>query len=167
MSLDAGSPAGRPSEPLPLDELAELADEMRVIWRTLSRGAHLSGGADQPQRQQFWVLGVLSRGPQRMHELAERAHTSQASLTGIVDRLEALGFVERTRSDTDRRVVEVSLTPAGLAEMHVVHAQIADRLRKLLEPLTAEETQEMLRLFRKVTKGERATCASASPLDFQ
>jgi DNA-binding MarR family transcriptional regulator len=152
---------------LPAAELAELADEMRTFWRTLSRGAHLSGGADQPQKQQYWVLGVLSKGPQRMHELAERAHTSQASLTGIVDRLEALGFVSRTRSDLDRRVVEVALTPAGHDEVRVVHAQIADRLRTLLEPLTAEETQEMLRLFRKVTTGEGAACDGLPPLDFK
>jgi len=147
---DPNLPAGAMPAPLPPGELAELADELRTIWRTLSRGAHLSGGSELPQRQQYWVLGVLSDGPKRMSDLAERARTSQASLTGVVDRLEALGFVERVRSAADRRVVEVALTPAGLAEMHAVQAQVADRLGKLLEPLSAEESYELLRLFRKI-----------------
>jgi DNA-binding MarR family transcriptional regulator len=156
-----------PLKSLPAVELAELADEMRTIWRTLSRDAHLTGGADQPQRQQFWVLGVLSKGPQRMSRIAERARTSQASITGIIDRLEALGFVERVRSTQDRRVVEVSLTEAGRVEMQCVHSKVAERLGKLLEPLSAEETQELLRLFHKITSAGTSCACDAKPRDLR
>lgn len=136
---------------LPAAELAELADELRTIWRTLSRGAHLTGGAEQPQRQQFWVLGVIEGGPRRMGDLADLARTSQASLTGIVDRLEERGLVERIRSAEDRRVVQVGLTDAGRIEVRCARAQTAERLARLLEPLQAEERDELLRLFRKMT----------------
>ena len=145
--------AGR--DALPPDELDELADELRAIWRTLSRGAHLSGSTEQTQRQQFWVLGVLEGAPKRMSDLAEWAHTSQASITGIVDRLEERGLVERIRSDAARRVVHVGLTEAGHAEVRCAKTQTAGRLGKLLEPLDGDERQELLRLFRKMT--DRAT----------
>lgn len=135
---------------LPIADLAELADEMRATWRTLSRGVHVGAGSELYQRQQFWVLGVLSAGAKRMSELADLSRTSQASLTGVVDRLEALGFVERVRSEQDRRVVEVAITSSGLCEMRRVQTEIAARLRSLLEPLTAEESRELLRLFRKL-----------------
>lgn len=138
------------TDALPVAELAELADEMRSLWRTLSRDVHVGSGNELYQRQQFWVLGVLSAGAKRMNELAEQAHTSQASLTGVVDRLEALGFVTRVRSEQDRRVVDVAITPSGLAEMRRVRAEVAVRMRSLLEPLTAEESRELLRLFRKL-----------------
>ena len=144
-------PIGDAENGLPAAELAELADELRTIWRTLSRGAHLTGSAEQPQRQQFWVLGVLEGGPRRMGDLADLARTSQASLTGIVDRLEERGLVERIRSAEDRRVVQVGLTDAGRVEVRCARAQTAERLARLLEPLQAEERDELLRLFRKMT----------------
>jgi DNA-binding MarR family transcriptional regulator len=144
---------------LPSAELTELADELRTIWRTLSRGAHLTGSGDQPHRQQFWVLGVLETGPKRMSDLAELARTSQASLTGIVDRLEERGLVERVRNAEDRRVVRVGLTDAGRVEVRCVQAQTAERLQRLLGPLDAEERLELLRLFRKMTAPiEPPTC---------
>lgn len=141
------------SASVPNKVLADLAEEMRALWRTLSRGTQLSGcSSDQPQRQQYWTLGVLKPGPLRMSELAERACTSQASITGVVDRLEALGFVERSRPAQDRRVVEVALTLAGLAELDRVRSENAERMRALTEALTAEETQDLLRLLRKITR---------------
>jgi DNA-binding MarR family transcriptional regulator len=85
-----------------------------------------------------------------MSELACVANTSQASLTGVVDRLEALGLVERIRSSEDRRVVEVAITATGREEKRRVQAEIAERLSAMLEPLTAEESRELLRLFRKL-----------------
>jgi len=136
---------------LPEDELAELAEELRTVWRALTRGAHLAGGTELPQRQQYWVLGVLADGPKRMSDIADWAQTSQASVTGIVDRLEERGFVERVRSDADRRVVRVGLTEAGRAELGCTRQQKADRLRSLLAPLDAEERQHLLHLFRKMT----------------
>lgn len=135
---------------LPPAELLELADEMRISWRSLSRCTHVGGGNDLYQRQQFWVLGVLKGGAKRMSELAALSRTSQASLTGVVDRLEGLGLVERLRSDEDRRVVEVTITPAGLAEKERVQAAVAEQLSELLEPLTPAESAELLRLFRKI-----------------
>ncbi len=37
-----------------------------------------------------------------------------ATVVGIIDRLEVQGLVSRTRSRTDRRVVEIDLTPLGV-----------------------------------------------------
>lgn len=157
MSLDSDFLRSDLSSSLPNDELAELADEMRLIWRTLSRGTHLSGSSDQTQRQQFWVLKVLSNGPKRMSDLATYACTSQASITGIIDRLETLGFVERIRPTQDRRVVEVALTEAGRAEKQHAQEHMAHRLAALLEPLDSDETKELLRLFRKMSGNQDKT----------
>jgi len=97
------------------------------------------------------VLGALESGPRRMSDLAQIARTSQASLTGIVGRLEERGFVVRVRSEQDRRVVDVELTEAGHAEARRVNVDIASRLGPLLEPLDPDERIELLRLFRKMT----------------
>ncbi|HYN87047.1 MAG TPA: MarR family transcriptional regulator [Ardenticatenaceae bacterium] len=66
---------------------------------------------------QFFALGFLAKADQRcsMNRLAEATQQDAATMTGIVDRLERLGLVERRRSVRDRRVVLVQPTPAGMA----------------------------------------------------
>ena len=60
------------------------------------------------------VLTVLQvHGPLPMSKLADELDVSVASLTGIIDRMEARGFVERRREHDDRRKILVHRTEAG------------------------------------------------------
>jgi len=143
---------------VPADELTAMALELRALWHAIVRGSECSPHHD---RQQFWVLGALEHGARRMSDLAERAQTSQASLTGIVDRLEERGMVERVRSVEDRRVVEVSLTEAGAAELRQARAGFVLRLESVVEPLSAEERATFLGLLRKLTERMPETAPEA------
>jgi DNA-binding MarR family transcriptional regulator len=144
--------AHEPSSPAE-EELAEIAGELRALWHALMRGAQHSAEIPGLQRQQYWVLGALVARPRRMTELAECAHTSQTSLTGIVDRLEEHGLVVRSRSAEDRRVVEVAATDRGRALMREAHAAMLSQLERLIEPLSPAERTEFVRLLRKITAG--------------
>ena len=53
--------------------------------------------------------------PMPMSALAERLFCDASNVTGIVDRLEARGLVERRSAEGDRRVKALTLTPAGVA----------------------------------------------------
>jgi DNA-binding MarR family transcriptional regulator len=65
-----------------------------------------------------FVLAHLERnGPQRLTELADRAGVTQPSMTGLVARLTSSGLVERRTDATDRRVVLVAVSEAGLASI--------------------------------------------------
>lgn len=132
------------------EELKELALEMRRVWHAMVSGLHQHGPLAGLHRQQFWVLESLLAGPRRMSELAECTSTSQTSLTGIIDRLEERGLVERSRSAEDRRVVQVALTELGRAEKLRSHASMLKRLDTVLEPLDDTERAELLRIIRKV-----------------
>jgi DNA-binding MarR family transcriptional regulator len=64
---------------------------------------------------QSHVLRLLDPGkPRPMGELADTLKCDASNITGIVDRLEARGLVERRSSPGDRRVKALSPTPAGL-----------------------------------------------------
>jgi DNA-binding MarR family transcriptional regulator len=52
--------------------------------------------------------------PRPMSALAERLFCDASNVTGIVDRLEARGLVERRSSEGDRRVKALTLTEAGV-----------------------------------------------------
>ena len=63
-------------------------------------------------RQQATLLGLLEE-PQPMSALADVLHRVASNITGMVDRLERQGLVQRERDSADRRVVVISTTPAG------------------------------------------------------
>jgi DNA-binding MarR family transcriptional regulator len=56
---------------------------------------------------------VVERPPRAVGEIAQAVHLSQATVSGILDRLERKGMVERLRSSSDRRRVLVSPTPTA------------------------------------------------------
>lgn len=56
-------------------------------------------------------------------ELARRWKSDPSNATGIVDRLEKAGFVERQPDPADRRVKRVALTPAGDTERQAIMAE--------------------------------------------
>ena len=93
---------------------------------------------------QAHVLRMLEgQKPMPMGDLADVLHCDASNVTGIVDRLEARGLVERRSAPHDRRVKVLALTPAGLQLRRRV-------LRAMTEPPDAirrlpEEDQLALR----------------------
>src|SRR6478609_2468009 len=85
-------------------------------------------------------LGTLSR------EI--RAHNS--TVTGIVDRMEAAGLVERARSDEDRRVWIIRLTAAGRKVAEKAKVSPWDLLRHALAELSPADQEKLTALMRKV-----------------
>ncbi len=57
-----------------------------------------------------------------MNEAAGKLHCDPSNVTGIVDRLEARGLIERQHLTTDRRVKHLALTPSGRRLRHKVEA---------------------------------------------
>jgi DNA-binding MarR family transcriptional regulator len=86
------------------------------------------------------LLAALDRadGPLSHRELAAALDLSPATLTPVVDALDAAGAVERTRDPRDRRVVRLSLTTAGRERLHVVSAQVDGQMRAALPVPPAE-----------------------------
>jgi DNA-binding MarR family transcriptional regulator len=112
----------------------ELAQTLRELTLSFLRDAP----RHDLSRAAAGVLSVLDRlGPQRITALAEREAVSQPSMTGLVQRLESLGYLERSADPGDGRASLVSVTAAGLAALESrrrLHDQIIDdRLAALSE----------------------------------
>ncbi|MEU6945418.1 MarR family transcriptional regulator [Streptomyces sp. NPDC046316] len=60
------------------------------------------------------VLGLLSLEPVPMRKIAQKLQCEPSNVTGIVDRLESRGLVERRPDPADRRVKLAAPTPEGL-----------------------------------------------------
>lgn len=82
---------------------------------------------------QLHVLFTLQRnGEMTMSRLAEMLDVSLSSATGLIDRIEERGFLERDRVPEDRRIVIARITPAGRRLLDEVDAINDDLLRSVL-----------------------------------
>jgi DNA-binding MarR family transcriptional regulator len=94
---------------------------------------------------QLSVLAVLeTQGPLPMSRLAETLDVSDASATGIVDRIERRGYVERRHATADRRVVLVVLTELGQDVFHELQQNRRRRLALAGEQLSDDELAGLL-----------------------
>jgi len=123
----------------------ELLDEIfaNAPGKALLHMRSWPGGA--PSLVHLNVMMILGAdGAQTMSQLAEALDVSQASATGIVDRMEQRGLIARQGDPDDRRVTRVDLTDRGRQAIERLGAQRRDKLSRLLDDLTDDELQAFL-----------------------
>ncbi|MGA6984383.1 MAG: MarR family transcriptional regulator [Candidatus Sulfotelmatobacter sp.] len=114
---------------LSLSDYQALAEFRHQIRRFLhfSEQAIQAAGMERGQYQLMLAIKGMPTGIRpRIRELANRMEIRHHSAVELVNRLEAGGFVHRTRAEDDRREVLLALTPKGekvLAELALHHQQ--------------------------------------------
>jgi DNA-binding MarR family transcriptional regulator len=101
---------------------------------------------------QYNVLRIL-RGegnPLPILEIASRTITVVPGITGLIDRLEQAGFVNRVRCAKDRRVIYVALADHGTKTLAELDMPLAELRQKMLGHLSGAELKELIRLLEKV-----------------
>src|SRR5208282_5004796 len=87
---------------------------------------------------QYNILRIL-RGegkPLPILEIASRTITVVPGITGLIDRLEQAGFVNRLRCEKDRRVIYVALTDEGTTTLAALDKPLLGLHRRLLGHLS-------------------------------
>ena len=98
---------------------------------------------------QYNVLRIL-RGegqPLPSLEIAERMVQVVPAITGLIDRLEKQGLVERKRCEQDRRIVYVALTTKAGELLEQIDSPLNALHKELLGHLTRTELNELSRLL--------------------
>jgi DNA-binding MarR family transcriptional regulator len=109
----------------------------------------LSAVAEDITIAQYRTLVVLaSRGPQKLADLAEQLAVSPSTAGRMCDRLVRRELVARQRADDDRRVVRISLTPAGRRIVDEATKQRRVYLAVVLAELVPERRREVAAAFR-------------------
>jgi DNA-binding MarR family transcriptional regulator len=117
-------------------DVREVLDGVRRIVQNLresSRSAEKSFGMSGAQ---LFVLQKLAESPaQSLNALAARTHTHQSSVSTIVARLVAGGFVTRAHSPADGRTVQLDLTAKGRRVVdrapHAAQDRLIDGIQRL------------------------------------
>ncbi|RFU87122.1 MarR family transcriptional regulator [Streptomyces triticagri] len=109
------------------------------------------------------TLELLERlGALTAKELAERTGLRPASVTGLVDRLEAKGYVRRVKHPTDKRRVLIEFRPEKLAEVAPLFDDWAREVHALYEEFSTEELETITRFLRGSTARQREAAARLS-----
>ena len=101
------------------------------ILRTKARGM-----GNQLILSQLRLLNGLAVQPMTMSELALAMEVTKPTMTRTIAALQKRGWVERTRSEQDRRVVKISLSAAGQAVLADAGHYLTSELGSLLAPLS-------------------------------
>jgi DNA-binding MarR family transcriptional regulator len=111
-------------------------------------GAEWRKSESLPEAQIKLIVHLGIHGPQTMSEVAEGLEVTTPAVTGLVDKLEKRGLVERARDSQDRRVVRVRLASHAqqMAEAHL--AERRSQMRSVLATLTTEEQRTFIKTLR-------------------
>jgi DNA-binding MarR family transcriptional regulator len=107
---------------------------------------------------QLHILYTVQRnGEMTMSHLADVLNVSLSNTSGLIDRMEERGFVERTRVPEDRRVVLVHVTAAGTRMLEEVDALSDDLLRSVLGRVDASQLPGIARAVGDLREALEAT----------
>lgn len=138
-------------EPEAVLNIARTADRFNICFSRLFREFGLTSS-------QYNVLRIL-RGegkPLPILEIADRMLAVVPGITGLIDRLEAQGWVCRERSTEDRRIIYVAITPRGIELLASLDEPEAALHKKLIGHLSADELSTLIRLLEKARQAPSA-----------
>ena len=102
---------------------------------------------------QYNVLRILrGAGPEGLccGDISERMITSDPDITRLLDRVEKLGWIERSRSTKDRRVVLARISKKGLEVLREIDGPLAEFNQKSTAHLPEKKLRELIDLLAEV-----------------
>ncbi|MFI6787365.1 MarR family winged helix-turn-helix transcriptional regulator [Nonomuraea sp. NPDC050383] len=113
--------------------------------------------------QQGQLLCVLMPQPYGMSELGAMLGLAKSSLTGLVDRTERNGLVERRPDPQDSRAVRVALTRRGDRLAREFYVETCRRVERLTEGLDAAEHDTLAGLLARVVLDNKVPVVFREP----
>lgn len=136
---------------MPPADTGELADILLYLQRCFLTNLTRELAPGNVSFPQFFLLGSLAHGEAlTMSQIAARMRHTTAAATGLVDRLEKTGYVERAHSSEDRRKVIVTITVRGAALVARIKDDMIRNLNHTMAHLTPGEQRAWLQVYRKI-----------------
>jgi DNA-binding MarR family transcriptional regulator len=130
-----------PGDPM-IDAIVGELHRMIGSLRCAGTGRMVKAGISMTHLHILWVLD--HHGDLTMSRLAEMLDVSFSNATGLIDRMEERGLVERVRVPDDRRVVIVRASEGGARIRDEIEAVKQDRMRAILGRLEPDQLTRVL-----------------------
>jgi DNA-binding MarR family transcriptional regulator len=128
----------------PLERLLEISTLLAEGMETDTAGR----GLTVARAEVVWL--IHHRGPMRQRDLADALRVSPRNVTGLLDALEATGFVARAPHPSDRRATLIQLTDKGAAAAGALSTDQAEFARYLFHDLSQAELDQFLAIADKL-----------------
>lgn len=100
----------------------------------------------------FSALVIISRNPLlKLTELANVLGIARSGAVALIDSLEAMGYVRRVPSPTDRRALGLELTEQGQQDLPAIIDAVQGSDRSVARHLSAEERRQLIELLGRVS----------------
>lgn len=107
---------------------------------------------------EFRILKTLStEGACPMVKLAELNLITQPWITGIIDKLEKKGLVERKRSSSDRRIINIELKSKGTVLYNELKEKYEENISKIFAPIDLETKEQFLEVLNIIENAIKST----------
>ena len=132
----------------------QIAEEVSVLMPMIARRVLLGffQSVNITQTQIFTIMTLTEKVPVRLSTLSQKMNISAPTVTGIVDRLEKLGYVKRIPDQGDRRAINVDLTTKGRNLAKKLKATLKRKWRGLLIKLPKRDQEHYGRILRKIQR---------------
>ncbi len=126
--------------------LLRTATDLLEAFGSVHAGHHISRG----RFVVLMLLGHCSEKPVNLADLADRAHVTRATMTGLVDTLVRDGYVKREQAAEDRRMMLVTLTDTGKGFLEGILPDYFRRIAVAMSGLTEAERKSLVALMGKI-----------------
>jgi DNA-binding MarR family transcriptional regulator len=127
--------------------------------RCASMGRLVQGQVSMSQMHVLWLL--QHQGAMPMSRLADLLGVSLSNASGLIDRMEEHGLIERERVPDDRRLVMVRPADAGMRALSETETTKRERMRAVLSHLPASERPIVLAALRSLRRALSAEIESS------
>ena len=121
----------------------------RITERQLLTRAALHGYPDI-RMTHFPIMRSMSRGAERMTDIADRADITKQTAGALVHELEAMGYIGRHPDPQDGRAKVVRFTRRGRALMHTLPTILDETLGNLVDGIGSSDLDELMRILGKL-----------------
>lgn len=128
---------------------ADTNNKLIINLRDLSHTMRFLYEGKGSQKRILIILNEVGNITQR--ELTERLGIQPGSASEVLAKLENVGLITRTPSESDRRTTDISLTESGKELAAEAAEQRSKRHNEMFSCLSAEERTELLTLLEKIT----------------
>lgn len=136
-----------PHDQLLMEAARELLGARRALRHVLQQAKAQAEGSPtlQVAEGQLYALHMLDEaGMLTAGDLAERCHVADPTMSKTLNHLEEHGLVERRIDPSNRRVVQVTLSPTGQALLRQARSEWVEGLAAVLRPLTSAQLSDLI-----------------------
>lgn len=127
-------------------------DRLMRVGKPSGAVCPMGAAENSPMFHREIVLVILSDhgGSIPQKQLAQVIRVSPSTLSEMINKLESVGYVERTRSGGDRRAAVIALTEKGAARADEMRARKQEMIAELFSVLTDDEKQQVVAILGKL-----------------